>query len=145
MNSTTGVDKGPIFIATGPIFDSDDEARTAFERGRLPWCQNETGYTFKVKKGKVVGHSLVVVADISGIDEAGAPVYVCQLNDGTLMYINSDMLLTKQKMLWLPDGKPTAYQEWIVGEMQVQNAQRMKILRNPPPVTVLLTWDGKNS
>ena len=143
MSTTAGVNQGPIFIATGPVFDSDGEAQTAFEKGRLPWCPHESGYTFKMKQNKVVGHSQVVVTDISGIDEAGSPVYVCRLNDGTIMYISSDMLLTKQQMLWLPDGKPSAYQEWLVGQMQVQAAQRMKILRHPPPVTVLLTWDGK--
>jgi hypothetical protein len=129
-----------VFIATKPIFDDEQEAKMAFQSGRLTWTPEQEAVTFRKRRNQIIGHYSVVVKAVIGIDTDGAPVYLCQDDFGTIITIPHDMLTTVEKLLYLPDGEPTVYHHWLIQEMHEQDKRRMRMLLNPPPVTVLLTW-----
>jgi len=131
-----------LVLSHRQMFDTEEEATAAFYRKELPWLHGDKAYTWKFRAAsqRVIGHTAVVVDGVAGISAEGAPIYQCRTPSGQLLQIEADILMTKQQMLYNPDGSPSPYHEWFLADQAEKTRRKSRPGSGTVPVTVGMTF-----
>lgn len=123
-------------------FDSAEEAISAFYRRELPWLYGHRAYTWKFRQGtnQVIGHTIVTVEGVASISSEGDPVYLCRTPSDDLLEVEADVLMSKDQMLYKPDGAPSPYHEWFLQQKAERDRRQGRPDTGPIPVTVRMTF-----
>lgn len=123
-------------------FNTVSEAILAFYRKELEWIDGDKAYAhrFRPRSSNVIGHMAVTVIGVHSIDAAGLPVFACRRPDGSFVQIESDMLMTKQELMFKEDGSRSPYHEWFLREQEVNRRRRSRPSNGPPMITGILVF-----
>lgn len=120
------MNKGQIQLPDTELFETEEDARKAFNQGKTSWFRGSEALILKthVIDGDRIcrGHQTVTVLDVHSISPNGCPVYAVRTDDGQVIQVKAQELLTERELFYKSDGSPSDYWVWMQGRIEKQKS-----------------------